>query len=377
MAGMSQAAGPIVKPQAHPASKIDWPLLIATIVLLVVGFMSLYSIDSAGASSHYFFKQLLRLAIGMAPFFLFLWISPRVLVKYASAIYFVNVGLLALVLIIGSRAGGAQRWLALGPVDFQPSEMAKLFLVISLAAFYVSRLDRIRSLSTFLLSLFHIAVPVFLIFKQPHLGATLVVIVVWLGVSLIAGVPTKFLIGALIAVVALLTAAIRFGWLPDYQLERLWAMLGSGDARGNKFQVLRAQYAFAAGGLTGVGFMKGEQKRAAFVPEQHTDFIFTVIGEEGGLVGCTLVLAAYGLFFQRIWRIMVRSKDEFSRMIAAGIFTVLGFHTVVNIGMNLELLPVVGLWLPFMSYGGTAIWLCLASVGLLLNLQMRERPVIF
>jgi rod shape determining protein RodA len=114
-----------------------------------------------------------------------------------------------------------------------------------------------------------------------------------------------------------------------------------------------------------------------FVPEQHTDFIFTVIGEEGGLIGCTLVLAGFGFFFYRIWRVAYAADEPFHRMMAAGLFSVLAFHTIVNLGMNLEMLPVVGLWLPFMSYGGTAIWLCMAAVGLLLNLGRRAKPILF
>jgi len=131
------------------------------------------------------------------------------------------------------------------------------------------------------------------------------------------------------------------------------------------------------GGVSGAGFGKGDQKHAHFIPEQQNDFIFTVIGEEGGLIGCSFVLIAFGVFLYRIWLIMVQAEDPFHRLVAAGVFGTLAFHTIVNLGMNLQLLPVVGLWLPFMSYGGTAMWLCMASVAVLLNMRTRERPVLY
>ncbi len=376
MSGVSQAGGPLVESRPHKG-RIDGWLILATLLLLVVGLMSLYSIDYSAGGSRHFSRQLLRLAIGGLPLLLFLLVNPKALQRNATAIYLLNLGLLALVLIAGQRSGGAQRWVSMGPIEFQPSEMAKLLTVITLAAFFAQRQEHVGRLGTYALSLLHIAVPLGLIFVQPHLGASLAILIAWLGVSLVAGVRFRYLAATVLGAAALLAVAFTVpGVLKDYQLERVRAMFG-GDPQGSKFQVLRAQYAFAAGGLTGVGYLKGEQKRAGFVPEQHTDFIFTVIGEEGGLVGCTLVLAAFGFFFYRIWLIILRASDPFYRLLAAGIYSVLAFHALVNIGMNLELLPVVGLWLPFMSYGGTAIWLCLASVGLLLNIRARERPVLF
>ena len=349
--------------------------------------MSLYSIDHGADGSKHFMKQLLRLGIGLVPFALFFFIRPSFLLRYATPLYVLNALLLVLVLVMGSKGGGAQRWINLGPIDFQPSEMSKLLTVITLSAFYANRREDVNRLSTFLLSILHVAIPLLLIFKQPHFGASLVILVAWLGVSIAAGLKARYIVGAVAVAGAMLGLAFLIpGVLKAYQLERVHAMFGSmfgssSDVKQSendeRFQILRAQMAVASGGVTGAGYLKGEFKLPGFVPEQHTDFIFTVIGEEGGLVGCTLVLAGFGFFFYRIWRITHTADDFFHRMISAGIFSVLAFHTIVNLGMNLELLPVVGLWLPFMSYGGTAIWLCLASVGLMLNLNRRARPILF
>lgn len=377
MAATTRASGPLVESRAQQG-RLDWWLVFATLLLMVVGLMSLYSIDQGANGGRYFSKQLLRLAIGVVPFAVFYWVSPKALQRYSWVLYALNLAALVFVLVAGSSAGGAQRWLPLGPIEFQPSELSKLLTVVTLATYFASKdPSEMRHFKTYLVSLVHVGVPLVLIFLQPHLGASLALLMAWVGVSLTAGVRFRFLAGTVLAAIGVIVMAISIpGILKPYQIERILSLFG-GDPKGSKFQHIQAQSAFAAGSLTGVGYLKGEQKGAGFVPEQQTDFIFTVIGEEGGLVGCVLLLAAFGLFFYRIWLVMYQSQSRFHQMMAAGVFSYLAFHTVVNIGMNLELLPVVGLWLPFMSFGGTAVWLCLASVGLVLNLRTRERPVLF
>ncbi|MBV6490391.1 MAG: Peptidoglycan glycosyltransferase MrdB [Fimbriimonadaceae bacterium] len=377
MSSLGEAKGPLVERGLARGLGFDWWLLASSLILLTIGVMSLYSIDYDSANSRTFLRHMQRLAVGVIPFAFVFFLNLKALVRYANAIYVLNLILLLLVLLIGSSAGGAQRWINLGPIDFQPSEMAKLFTIITLSAFLANNWDRIRSARVWFLSLLHVLVPLLLIFKQPHLGASLVMLAIWLGISLVAGVPAKLLLATVLGAAGILSLAFLVpGVLRDYQKERVMAMFG-GDERNNRYQTSRAEIAIGVGSLTGVGYLKGEHKRAGYVPAQHTDFIFTVIGEEGGLVGSTLLLCAFGMFFYRIWLLMIRATEPFHRLLVAGVFSMLAFHMTVNLGMNLELLPVVGLWLPFMSYGGTAIWLCLACVGLLLNISARERPVLF
>ncbi len=291
--------------------------------------------------------------------------------------------MLAAVLLHGKSAKGAARWLPLGPIQFQPSELAKILVILTLAAFYTARQDQITKLSTFFWGILHVGVPLMLILLQPHLGAALVMLVAWFSVSLIAGIPLKYLAGAVgvgVVMVALILSvpALSGKFLHGYQQGRVNGMMSrQKDVQGANWQTDRAEIAFGVGGVLGSGYMRGEQKAAGYIPEQQNDFIFTVVGEEGGLIGGTLVLAAFGFFFYRIWLVMLYAKDSYAKMIAGGIFAVLAFHTFVNIAMVLQLLPVVGLWLPFLSYGGTALWLCLGSVGLLLNIRRQERPVLF
>jgi rod shape determining protein RodA len=224
-------------------------------------------------------------------------------------------------------------------------------------------------------------VPLALILMRPHLGAAMVILVSWFAISLVAGVPVKFLGGvaaAFLALVVLVVAvpSVSGAVLRDYQLGRVKGLFIQDD-KGKGWQTDRAAIAFASGGVMGTGYLQGKQKAGHFIPEQHNDFIFTVIGEEGGLIGATLVLAAFGFFFFRVWMVMFLASDVYYRMLAAGVFAALFFHMFVNVAMVLKLLPVVGLWLPFLSSGGTALWLCMACVGLLLSIRRREAPVLF
>jgi rod shape determining protein RodA len=332
-------------------------------------------------------KQVLNVALGLVPFGILLAVNPRVWLRHASVLYLANLGLLVMVLLAGKQLKGAQRWVELGPIQFQPSEMAKLLIVLTLAAFFATRQDSIHRLSTFVLSLAHVVVPLLLILRQPHLGAALVVLVAWLAICLVARVPLKFVggafgIAAALVLVVFLVPNVSSAFLHDYQQSRVDSMRerilgGAADEQGSDYQIVRAQLAFGSGGVMGAGFLRGEQKRGGFIPDQHTDFIFTVIGEEFGLIGCALVLGLFGLFFYRIWLVLLHATEPFSRMVVGGILAVLAFHAIVNIAMVLQLLPVVGLWLPFLSYGGTAMWLCMGSVALVLNIRMREKPLLF
>jgi rod shape determining protein RodA len=342
-----------------------------------MGLMSLFSVDAGHAGSSYFKKQLLRVLVGIGPFCIFYLTDPAFWRRYSKLLYAVNVLMLGAVLLVGRSGGGAQRWIQIGPLDFQPSEIAKLFVILTVSSFFLTRQGKVRTLATFALSFVHILLPLLLVFYQPHLGATLVIMVACLTVSLTAGVRIRFIVGSLLLIVLALVLALRVnGLLQPYQKERVRAMFQA-NQRGNAYQALRAQIAFGSGGVVGEGYLRGEQKKGRYIPEQHTDFIFTVIGEEGGLLGCTFVLAAFGFFYYRVWLVMLEAKDPYHRMVVAGILGILSFHTIVNLGMNLQLLPVVGLWLPFMSYGGTAMWLCMSCVGLLLNISSREKPVLF
>ncbi len=352
--------------------KLDVWLIASALILLVGGLIAVHSVDAGSHKVAYLPKQLLWALIGLAPFGVCARVAPEFWQRAHRWLYGINILCLVLVLVMGQAGGGAQRWLSVGPLQFQPSEMSKLLIVVTLSNFYASRLADVRRISTFVLSFLHILPSVVLVYMQPHLGATLTILVIWFVISIYAGVPWSYLITTMLAGVALLGIAFTVpGLMHGYQKGRALAMFG-GDSKSSNYQQTRAKIAFGVGGLMGSGYMKGEEKAAGYIPEQQTDFIFTVMGEEGGFVGCALTLAAYGFFFYRVWVVGFRASNPFGRLVAGGILGFLAFHTIVNLGMNLGVSPVVGLWLPFMSYGGTALWLCMASVGLLANLRRAE-----
>jgi len=361
--------------------KVDIWLVLSTLVLLTVGLMALYSEGLSRDGGADFRKQLVFAAIGLIPFAVFATVSPKIWMWMRHPLYVLNLLALSAVFVLGSRKKGAERWIEVGPIQFQPSEMAKLLTILTLAAFFAANIDAIRKPATFLKSLLHILPPLALILLQPHLGAAMVIVASWFAISIVAGVPLKYLVAAFAVLLVmggtvLFVPAVSDRVLHGYQHDRIEG-LTSNDVKGRNWQTERAEIAFGVGGLTGAGYLMGEQKKAHFIPEQHNDFVFTVVGEEGGLIGCTLVLAAFGFFFYRIWLVMFHADEPFYRMVTGGIFAALFFHTFVNIAMVLQLVPVVGLWLPFLSYGGTALWLCMACVGLLLNIRRRERAILF
>ncbi len=354
----------------------DFALMLIVLALIGTGLLTLFSV-SDGRSDGKYLRQALNVAVGIVPFAIFAFANPIAWRKFASTLYGINLMMLVAVIVAGTTVNGAKRWIEIGPLQFQPSEMAKLSLVLTLSAFYANRPGEVRRFSTFALSFLHVAVPMALVFKQPHLGASLVLVVVWLSVSLYAGVPRRFVLGSVLAGAVLLAGAyFAPGVLKDYQKQRVRALFVY-DAAGHSYQTDRAEIAFGVGGVTGTGFLKGQQKKNGFIPEQDTDFIFTVIGEEGGFLGCVIVLALFGALFYRIWLVGYVTREPYYKMVVGGILAMIGFHTLVNLAMNLQLGPVVGLWLPFLSYGGTAMWLCLACIGLLLAIRFREKPILF
>lgn len=346
----------------------DAHLVASAALLVAIGLYAVYSVDIARPNLNLFGRQAFMAAVGIVGFVIASRVSPEKWKLAGPYLYIANICLLLLVLLFGQSVGGAQRWLEFGPIQFQPSELSKVLMIGSLASFFANRRESIRSPSTFFLSLLYVVPIMLLIVRQPHLGGALAVGVIWLAIAIYAGVPWRFLILLLLGSLAIGVAAIKFEVLRPYQLERVEGLFNP-DERDNAYQQTRAKLAISLGGFSGVGFLQGDQKEAGFIPEQQTDFIFTVIGEEGGFIGSFLVLIAYAFFLYRVWLVGFRTGDYTGRLIAGGVLGVLGFHTAVNLAMNLGLAPVVGLWLPFLSYGGTALVATMTMVGMLMKVR--------
>lgn len=353
----------------------DWWMLVLTLIIFCLGMITLYSAVHAGADTSLhtlFIKQLVWYAAGacfMVTIFLF---NYKLYERTGYFFYFFCIALLVAVLIFGKYVGGAKRWLVLGPVSLQPSEIVKLAVIVVLAKYYarVARPEGINFkelLIPFLLT----AVPFALIVRQPDLGTAMVI-------ALIAGSMTLYVKIARRTLICLLsggTLAVPLLWmgLKGYQKQRILTFLDPDrDPLGAGYHIIQSKIAIGSGMLTGKGFLQGTQNALEFIPEQHTDFIFSVLAEEWGLLGSITVLLFFLLMITWGLQIAQRSRDLFGTIMAVGITSMLAWQVFINIGMVMGLMPVVGVTLPFFSYGGSSIFTMMAGVGLLLNVSMRR-----
>ncbi len=353
----------------------DWVLLLLLLVQAGISILNLYSatypIREMGGSE-IFFKQIYWFLIGFAVLLLATTFNYFALERLAYPIYFFTIGLLALVLFVGRVTSGSQRWLALGPISFQPSELAKIVMVLVLAKFFSERSDfkeyRLRDLwQPFMLT----ALPCFLILKEPDLGTALFLALISISMVLIARVRWRSLL--LLAGSFGLSAPVIWFGLKEYQQKRVLSFLSPEmDPLGAGYHINQSKIAIGSGQFWGKGFLKGTQTRLHFLPEQHTDFAFSVLAEEWGLVGSVVLLLIY--LFMILWGLNIakNSKDRFGSMIAVGIVSIIFWQVVINVGMVTGLLPVVGIPLVLFSYGGSSLITTMAAMGILMNISMRR-----
>lgn len=358
--------------------QFDWGLLLATGLLITFGLAALYSATHGWAPS-YFKRQLIWLGLSLPGAFLLAAVDPQFWARRARWLYLLNVGMLLFVDLFGKEAKGAQRWLLLpGGYQLQPSEFAKLFLIITLAALLARMGDEVRTPRGFLVTLLHIGIPALLIFKQPDLGTSIVIGTIWLGMLYIAPAKGHYLALTVLFGVLAFGAMWQFGILKDYQKARLESFIRpEADPRQSGYHILQSRIAIGSGQLAGKGYLHGIQKELRYIPEQHTDFIFAVIGEEGGFAGSMLMLALYGFFLTRVWRVMVGAREAYYRLAAGGVLVMFTFHMFTNLAMTMGLFPVVGIPLPFISMGGSMLMVGIASVGLLIGIRLREEALRF
>ncbi len=365
--------------KSRTLKNVDWILILLICAITAFGIVTLYSAaggDKAALGTVQ--KQLASAIFGLAIMAAAASIDDHTLPRLSGWIYWINVVVLGLVDILGHSSRGAQRWLIIGPVQIQPSEPAKIVVIITLSAFFLRYYDEIGEVRTVLKSLLHVGLPMLLIFKQPDLGSSLVIAAIWLGVAIAAGVNWKHL--TCVAALALLTFTVAWntGVIRDYQKQRLSSFLNpDADPRGSGYHIRQSKIAIGSGQVTGKGFRKGTQSQLKFIPEQKTDFIFTVVGEEFGFVGSTLILALYWLAINRIALIIQATEERLGRMIAAGVLVMLLFHVFVNIGMTLGIMPVTGVPLPLMSYGRSNLFATMTSIGLVLGVYARRHRITF
>lgn len=360
--------------------ELDWVTILIALLLCAVGLVMIYSARRAQGDGIFFvYKQAIAMGIGVVTMLVIASFPVQIWQRWTRWFYAINLLLLLGVDFFGKTTKGSQRWIPLpGGFQFQPSEVAKVFIILTLAAWLVSREEKLRNPWTVAKSLGYIGIPVLLIFKQPDLGTSLVVVAIWFGMMMLAGADLKHLGVVLLVGMLAFTALWHLNVLEDYQKNRLIAFLNpQRDPRGSGYHILQARIAVGSGQVFGKGLFHGTQNLLLFIPEQHTDFIFTVVAEETGFVGCVALLLAYALLLWRFLRLILQAHRLYPRLIAAGVTTFFSYHIIVNIGMVIGILPVVGVWLPFMSSGGTAVITCFATLGLMQAIHRQQHEVMF
>ena len=354
--------------------KFDPWLVLLALGLVVFGLIVLRSATllSGTAVNRQLLIQGVYAAVGLLLMLGLTFVDYRVIGTLAPLIYAGTVAILGLVLVAGTNLYGAQRWIAVGPFSFQPSELAKVALVICLARFWASREGQTQRLRTLLLSLLIVAVPVALVYRQPDLGTSLVLLATWFGIAFAAGASLRWLGGLLL--VPFLGFPLVWRVMHDYMRRRLTTFLApEKDPLGEGYNLIQARISVGSGGWWGRGLGNGSQTQLNFLRVQHSDFIFAVLGEELGFMGAVVLLCLYGLLFWRCLRVATLSRDTFGRLLAVGVTSMLLFQTFVNVGMNIGLLPVTGIPLPFISAGGSSLISIFISLGILQSVLVHSQ----
>ena len=368
---MEIAGYPLRRLRARVVEGIDGPLFALALLLSLLGLAVLYSASYENASR--VASQMANLAIALAAMWAVAQVPPQTLARLAVPAYAAGLLLLVAVALGGEVVNGARRWLNLGVVRFQPSEMMKIAMPMMLAWYFHRREGAIR-LRDFALAGLLLAVPVALIVRQPDLGTAVLVAAAGFYVIFFAGIGWKVLTG--LAVLGLASLAPLWGLLHDYQRRRILTLLDpSQDPLGAGYHTIQSTIAVGSGGVAGKGWLNGSQTHLEFIPERHTDFIFAVYSEEFGLAGNVVLLALYALLIVRGLAIAAQAATLFGRLLAGAVTLVFFTYAFVNMGMVAGILPVVGVPLPFISYGGTALLTLFMGIGVLMSIHRHRKLV--
>ena len=359
----------MLNPERKFIARFDWVLLFLTLLLAGVGLVNLYS---AASESGIHLRQLSHLGIGLAALVLVVAIPYQRIYSAAYFLYALNILALLTVLFLGTVGGGSRRWLSFGPFNFQPSETMKITLILALAKYCHAKENiGFLNLKNLIIPLLLIVIPAGLVMKQPDLGTALLLTAIGGSILLFNGIRWQTitvlglgLIGALIPI-----------WqnLKDYQRRRVLTFFDpEKDPLGSGYHIIQSKIAVGSGGRWGKGFTHGTQSQLRFIPEHHTDFAFSVLAEEWGFVGSMVVLGLFGLLL--FWSLSVSyyAKDRFARLVSFGIMSIIFWQMLINIGMVTGLMPVVGIPLPFISYGGSSVVVIMVGLGLIMNVSMRR-----
>jgi rod shape determining protein RodA len=350
---------------------VDWPLLGATVGLVILSASTLASLHIGRAGGGVALRQLAWFGVGIVALVVVASIDYRRLVRAAPLIYVLGLGTLIAVFVLGRTVSGARRWLFVGPVSVQPSELFKICFVLMAVWLLTSRWAQPIGKAVLVMVAPLIFVPAVLILKQPDLGTALLLFPVLIALLVAAGMRMRLLGGLVLA--GLAATPLVWVFLKEYQRERILVFLDPfRDPLGSAYNVIQAKIAIGSGQLLGKGVAGATQSRLAFLPERHTDFIFAVFAETWGFAGCLVLLICYALLLLRGFDIAASTRELVGRLVALGVTALLATQILVNVGMVTGLIPVVGIPLPFMSYGGSSMVVSMMALGLLLSVRMRQ-----
>ena len=356
-------------------SNLPVALVLAVIALACVGFGALYS-AAGGHWDPWAKQQAIRFGVGFIGMMIVAVVDFKWVYRFAYPFWFICIGLLLLVEIMGVIGMGAQRWLDLGFVNLQPSDLAKVATVLALARYYHDLPpENAKKLKSLLLPIIITAIPVGLIVIQPDLGTALMIVMIAAAMVFIGGAPWWLFAGGISAVAGI--APLAFHFMHDYQKKRVMTFLNpESDPLGAGYHITQSKIAIGSGGLHGKGYLEGSQANLNFLPEKHTDFIFTLIAEEWGFIGCMALLALFCFIFWQGYRVAFRARNLFGRYLALGLITNYAIYIIINIGMVTGLMPVVGEPLPLISYGGTVMISTMFAFGMVLCVAVNRNQTI-
>lgn len=361
-------------------NNFDWSILIVILILSSIGVMTIYSSTrpvTGMAQQMFYMRQIYWIAISVAAFIVVVSIDYKWIMRFANILYIMGIILLVIVLVAGRKGMGAQRWINLGFLSFQPSEFFKIFFIMSLAR-YMSKMEGARSIGVkelLKMSALFLAVPVILILKQPDLGTALILLFIFMAMVIVSGLRKKIILVTLIvSLISLpLVGNVLWGGLKDYQKMRIIAFIDpQADPQGIGYHITQSKVSIGSGGLVGKGYMKGTQGPYRFLPENHTDFIFSIFAEERGFLGSILLFFLYLFLIWKGFDTAKNARDREGCFLSLGITLMFSFYFFINVGMTLGVMPVVGVPLPLMSYGGTALLSNFIALSMIENVRMRK-----
>ncbi|MFA7319607.1 MAG: rod shape-determining protein RodA [Parcubacteria group bacterium] len=354
--------------------KLDWVLIISIMLLLVIGLLVIYSISFDGSvlKSANLERQVVAIAIGFASMFFLAFSDYRKLNTHSTKLYFLMLFILMVVLVAGKTVKGHTGWLGFSSFSVQPVELAKLIIIIFLASFLSKKRTQLSIVVRIVASVVLVFLPVFLILKQPDLGSTVIILACWVTLLFTSGASKKNLLILFIAGAIILSPSWFF--LKNYQKDRIVNFIEPyRDPMGSGYNVIQSTIAVGSGQLFGKGLGHGSQSQLNFLPEKHTDFIFSVIAEELGFFGAMAVFVLFGVIFWRLKETARAARDNFGYLFTIGVMAMIFFQLLVNVGMNIGVMPVAGVPLPLLSYGGSSMVTTLAAIGIAQNVYLRRK----